>query len=81
MREFEAPNQRLYLFEAGIDLALINADTYIGENWNGNCEGSLTELTIAELLNDEEIYKTAFKQQTMIGSEQIFMGKMARGWR
>ena len=41
MREFEAPNHLLYLFEAGIDMALINADTHIGEDWNGNREGSI----------------------------------------
>ena len=33
MREFEAPNQLLYLFEAGINLALINADIHIREDF------------------------------------------------
>ena len=58
MREFEAPNQQLYLFEVGINMALINTDTHIGEDWNGNCEGSMTELKIAELLNNDEIPNT-----------------------
>ena len=75
---------RCQIIKAGIDLALINADTHIRENWNGNCEGSLMELKIAELLNDDKIpqhFKRAFKQQTMIGWELLFMGMTARGWR
>ena len=84
MSEFEAPNHLLCLFEVGIDLALINAGTHIGEDWYGKCEGSLTDLKIAELLNDDEIpqnFKTAFKQQTMIGLELLIIGKMTRGRR
>ena len=84
MREIEAPNHLLHLFEAGIDLALLNGETHSGEDWNGNPEGSITEMTIPDLLNDEmtpQHYKTAFQQQTKIGWEQLFMGKMASGWR
>ena len=33
LREIEAPNRLLHLFEPGIDLALIS-----GEDWNGNPE-------------------------------------------
>ena len=84
MREIKAPNHLLHLFEAGIDLVLINGDTHSGEDWNGNSEGSITEMTISDLLDDKTIphqYKTAFPQQTKIGWEQLFMGKMACGWR
>ena len=54
MREVQAPNHLLYLFEAGIDRALINADTHCGEDWNGSYDGSLTEVKMADLLNDDE---------------------------
>ena len=84
MREVETPTQLLYLFEVGIDVALINAETHSGEDWNGNYDGSLTELKKAELLNDNETpqhYIMAFKQQTMIRRKRLFMGKMARGWK
>ena len=84
MREFEASNHLLYLFEAGVELELINADTHIREGWNGNCEVSMMEVKISNLLNVDTIpqhFEMAFKQQTMIGWEQLFMGKMARGWR
>ena len=84
MREFEAPNHLLYLFETSINLALINADAHIGEDWNRNCVGSMTEMTVSDLLNDDttpQHFKMAFKQQTMIVSKQLFMGMMARAWR
>ena len=72
------------LIKAGIDLALTNTETHSREDWNRNYDGSLTEVKIADLLNDDETpqhYKTAFKQQTMIEWEFLFMGKMARGRR
>ena len=84
MRETEAPNHLLHLFKAGIDLILINGDTHSGEDWNRNPEGSMIEMAVSDLLDDETIpqqYKTAFQQQTKIGWEQLFMGKMACGWR
>ena len=40
----------------------------------------MTEMIISELLNDEitlQQYKMVFQQQTKIGWEQLFMGKMA----
>ena len=84
MREIEAPNHLLHLYEAGIELALLNGDTHNGEEWNGNPNGSMTKITISELLNGETIpqqYKTAFQQQTKIGWEHLFMGKMASRWK
>ena len=63
MREIEVRNHILHLFEAGIELALINIYTHSGEDWIGNREGS--KLTIPDLLNDEaipQLFKTAFKQ-------------------
>ena len=84
MREIEALNHLLHLFEAGTDLALITRDTHIGEDWNGNPERSMIEITISELLNDETIpqqFKMVFQQQTKLGREQLFMGKMASRWR
>ena len=44
----------------------------------------MTEMTISDLLNDDSTpqhFKLAFKQQTKLGWEQLFIGKMARGWR
>ena len=44
----------------------------------------MTEMTIPELLNAKTIpqqFKTAIQQQTEIGWEQLFMGKMASRWR
>ena len=76
MRETEAPNHVLHLSEAGIDMVLINGDTLSGEEWNGNPEGSMTEMAMSDLLDDETIpqqYKTALQQQTKIGWEQLFM--------
>ena len=84
MREIKAQNHLIHLFETGIDLALINGDTHSSEDWNQNPEVLMTEMTISDLLNDEAIpqqYKTAFQQQTKIGWEQLFMGKMASWWR
>ena len=40
MREIEAPNHLLHLFEAGIDLALLDGDTHSSEEWNSNPNGS-----------------------------------------
>ena len=45
----------LHLFEAGIELVLSNKDTHSGDDWNGNPEGSMIEITISELLNAETI--------------------------
>ena len=47
MREIEAPNHILHLFEAGIELALSDGDRHIGDDWNGNPEGSTIEITIS----------------------------------
>ena len=55
-----------------------------GKDWNGKPNEPTTERTISELLNDEAIpqqFKTVFQQQTKIGWEHLFMGKMASGWR
>ena len=43
----KAPNHLLHVFEPGNELALINRDTHSGEDWNGNLEGSMTEMTIS----------------------------------
>ena len=53
IRETEAPNHLLRLFEAGIELALINKDTHSSEDWIENPNGSMIEMTISELLNDK----------------------------
>ena len=55
MMEIEAPNHLLHLFDAGIELSLLDGDTHSGEEWNGNPNGSRTERTISELLNDNRI--------------------------
>ena len=55
MKEIEAANHLQHLFEAGIELALLDGDTHSGEEWNGNPNGSRTERTISELLNDDTI--------------------------
>ena len=70
MREIEAPNPLLHLFEAGIELALLDRDTHSGEEWNGNPNVSRAERTISELLNDDRIpqhYKTVFQRQRKVG--------------
>ena len=46
----------------------------------------MTEMIISELLNDKtapqpQQIKMAFQQQTEIGWEQLFVGKMVSGWR
>ena len=84
MKEIEAPNHLLNLFKAGINLALINGETHSSEDWNKKPKGSMTEMTIMDLLNDKmtpQQYKTSFQQQMKIGWERLFMGKMVRGWR
>ena len=80
MREIEAPTHLLHLFEAGIELALLDGDMHSGEEWNSNPNVSRTEKTISKLLNDNRIpqhYKTVFQQQRKVGWEHLFMGKMA----
>lgn len=76
------PNHLLFLFEAGIELAVSNTYIHIGEDWNRNREDSLTELTISDLFNNDatpQHFKLALKQKRKIGWEQFFMGKMTRG--
>ena len=83
-RDIEAPNHLLNLFEAGIEVALQVGDTHSGKDWNGIPNGSTIDRTVSELLFDETIahqYKTAFEQQTKLGWEHLFMGKMASGWK
>ena len=83
MRETKAPNHLLHLFEAGIDLALLDGDTHSGKEWNGSPNGSRMVRKISELLNDDRIpqqYKTAFQQQMKVGWEHLFMEKMASSW-
>ena len=75
-------NHLLRLFEADIELALINGDTHRGEDWNRNPKGSMTEMAISDLLNGKAIpqqFKMAFQHDTKLEWEQMFMGKMARG--
>ena len=75
-------NNLLHHFEVGIELALSNGDTHSVND--GNRDGSMIEMTISELLNDKTIpqqFKMAFQQQTKLGWEQLFMGKMACEWR
>ena len=64
MRDIEAPNHLLHLYETRIDLALLDRDTHSGKEWNGNPDGSMIDRTISELLYDDTIphqYKTAFQ--------------------
>ena len=80
----QLPNGLLHIIEAGIDLALLSDNTHQGETWDGDDDGNEIEKRVAQLLNDDEInteYKEAFRQQTIIGWEYIFMGKFAKGWR
>ena len=82
MRDIEAPNHLLHLFEAGIEVALLEATR--GEDWNSNPNGSTLGRIILKLLFDDSIpqqYKTAFQQQTKLGWEHLFMGKMASRWK
>ena len=79
MRYIKAPNHLLSLFEAGIEVTLLDVDTYSGEDWNGNRNGSTIDRTISEKLFDKTIphqYKTVFQQQAKLGWEHLFMGKM-----
>ena len=84
MTKYQIPNRLLHLIEAGRDLVLQNTDTHSGEQWDGDDDGTETENRIATLLLDThtpEVYKRAFKQQTLLGWELLFTGKMATGWR
>ena len=84
MRDIEAPNHLLNLFDEGIEVALQDGDTHSGEDWNGNSIWSTIDRNILELLFDKKIpnqYKTAFQQQMKLGWEHLFMGKMANGWK
>ena len=84
MAEQRLLNGLLRLIEAGIDLVLQSDNMHQGEHWDRDDDGNEVEKRIAQLLNDDEInteYKDAFRQQTVIGWEYIFMGKFARGWR
>ena len=74
MREIEAPNCLLRLFEAGIELALINGDTHSGEDWNENPEGSMTKIAISELLND-----TSTIQNSIPTINEDWMGATVHG--
>ena len=74
----------MHIIEAGIDLALLSDNMHQGETCDGDEEGSNIEKRVAQLLNDDEInkeYKEAFRQQTIVGWEYIFMGKFSKGWR
>ena len=55
MREIEAPNHLLQLFEVDIELALMDGDRHSGKEWKGNLNESRTERTISELLSDGTI--------------------------
>ena len=55
MRDIEAPNQLLHLFEMRIELALLDGDTHRGEDWNDNPNGSTMDNTNSELLYDSTI--------------------------
>ena len=84
MRDIEAPNHLLNLFEAGIEVALQEGNTHSGEEWNGNPNRSTIDRTTSELLLDKTIpnqYNMVFQQQTKLGWEHLFMGKMASGWK
>ena len=39
MRDIEAPNHLLKLFEAGIAVALLDEDTHSSDEWNGTPMG------------------------------------------
>ena len=70
MRDIEAPNHLLYLFETGIKLALLDGETYSGEDWNGNPNGSTMNRTILKKKSDNTIpqhYKMVFQQQMKVG--------------
>ena len=76
MAEQQLPNGLLRLIEAGIDLALYSDNTHQGEHWDGNDDGNEVEKRVAQLLNDDEINtedKDAFRQQTVIGWEYIYL--------
>ena len=84
MREIEAPNHLLHLFEMRIDLALLNGATHSSEDWNGNPAESMTEMIISELLNDEttpQLYKTAesWMGETVHGRDGERMETMLAG--
>ena len=68
MRDIEAPNHLLRLFEEVIEVALQEGNTHSGEDWNGNPNGSPIDRTISELLFDEHIHGMG---QSMLESTEL----------
>ena len=77
-------NDALKLLEGGIVLVLSGVETYRVERWNGNDNLAQSDVKIKELLEDNNIRedaKEAFIQQLELGWEDLFMGRMATGWK
>ena len=84
MRQVEMPNDILKLLEGGIDVVLSGGETYRGENWHDNDNIAQNDEIITALMEApsfREDAKGAFIQQIEMGWEDLFMGRMATGWR
>ncbi len=78
------PNDILKLMEGGIDLVLSGGETHRGENWHDENNTAQTDKRITVLMENtsfREDAKEAFIQQMEMGWEDLFMGRMAIGWR
>ena len=77
-------NDILKLPEGEIDVVLSGGKTYRGENWHdkdniAQRDKRITALT--ENIGFRENAKEAFIRQMEMGWEDLFMGRMAIGWR
>ena len=78
------PNDILKLMEGGIDLVLSGGETHRGENWHDENNTAQKDERITVLMENtsfREDAKEAFIQQMEMGWEDLFMGRMAIGWR
>ena len=74
----------LKLLEGGIDLVLLRGETFKGERWHDVDNISQNDKRITALLEDpsfREDAKEAFIQQMEMGWEDLYIGRMAIGWR
>ena len=84
MRQVEMPKNILKLLEGGIDLVLSGRETFRGERWHITDNIAQKDERITALLEDpsfKEDGKEAFIQQMETAWEDLFMGRMAIGWR
>ena len=76
MRDIKAANHFLHLFEASIELALLDGDVHSSKEWNGNPNESRMERTVLKLMNDDRIPQ---HYKGVPATDKAWMGTPAHG--